>query len=185
MGRIRWLGIAAAIALMAVVPAIALANHLEKPAPGPWVPYEANESYVAQDNFTITSGGAGVSALTFAVTDESNQRKGCATGSVSVPGPLEVKYYGRKDGGPAWLVGKVVTKRDKYDSGTTKLFEDVPVKATMDGQPLKAAKLSLEFTASPYEGLKGDISGGVFEWTATCGVSLGEDISQSESAGSS
>jgi hypothetical protein len=182
----RGIGIAGVIALMVAVPVVAFAaNSLKKPAPGQWVPYEANETYVAQDNFTVISGGAGVASLTFAITDESNQRAKCPTGSVSVPGPLEVKYYDRKDGGPDWGVGKVVTKRDKYDGGTYKAFEEIPVKATLNGQPLKTAKLSLQFTASPYEGLKGDISGGVFEWTATCGVSLGEDVSQTEAAGSS
>jgi hypothetical protein len=185
MGRVRGIGVAGAIALTAAVPVAAFANSLEKPAPGAWVPYESSETYVAQDNFTVTSGGAGISSMTFAITNESNQRAKCPTGSVSVPGPLEVKYFDRKDGGPAWGVGKVVTKRDKYGPGTFKVFEEVSVKATLNGQPLKAAKLSVEFTASPYAGLKGDISGGVFDWTATCGVTLGEDISQNEAAGSS
>jgi hypothetical protein len=181
----RRIGITGVIALMAVVPAIALADHVEKPAPGPWVPYESSETDVAQDNFTVTSGGGGVSSLTFAITMESNQKTSCPTGSVSVPGPLEVKYYNRKHGGPGWIFGKVVTKRDKFEAGTYTVIEEVPVTATLNGQPLKGAKLSLEFTAADTEGVTGDSSGGVFDWTAKCGVSLGEDISQNENAGSS
>jgi hypothetical protein len=184
MGRMRGIGIGGVIALIAVVPAIALARGLEKPAPGPWVPYENQESDVAQDNFTINSGG-GISSLTFAITLESNQRQGCPTGSVSVPGPLEDKPYDLKAAGRGWGFGKVVTKRDKNDGGTFKTFDEAPVKATLDGQPLKDAKLSLEFAASPYEGVNGDISGGEFNLTAKCGVTLGEDISQNENTGSS
>jgi hypothetical protein len=182
MGRVRGIGIAGVIALMAV-PATALAESLERPAAGAWVPYatqNSEQSDVAFANFTVV--GSGVTSLTLAVTDQSGENPGCPTGSVSVPGPLEIKRY-KFPGSRAFLgFGRVV--HDNAVEGHKK-FEDAPVTATLDGQPIKGAKFSIQFVPADTEGVTGDLSGGGFDFSAKCQVSLSEDISQAQNTGSS
>jgi hypothetical protein len=178
----RGIGIAGVAALVVAVPVAALAGGAEKPTAGAWVPYESTQSDdVAQGNFTVTSGGGGVSAMTFAVTSESGENPGCPTGSVSVPGPLEVRYYKFKHSRPFWGFGQIVNKHYKGE-GVVKVFDDAAVTATLDGQPVKGAKLSIQFVPANTEGITGDISGGEFDFSAKCQVTLSEDISQSENA---
>ena len=179
--RMRWgRGIASAgiIALMAV-PAIALAHKAPRKAPRPaggaWEPY-GSQSDVAVGSFTIASGG--VKSMTLDVTDQSGENPGCPTGSLSVPGPLGLTYYKLKGTRPFWGFGKIVKK-------PAKTFVDATVTATLDGQPVKGAKLSIQFVAADTDGVTGDISGGEFDFSAKCQVSLSEDISQSENAASS
>jgi hypothetical protein len=155
---------------------MALADSLEKPAAGAWVPYATQDfvqSDVALGNFTVA--GSGVTSMTFAVTSDSGENPGCPTGSVSVPGPLGLKRYKFSRGRPFWAFGRVVHKK----------FEDAPVTATLDGQPIKGAELSIQFVAADTVGIKGDSSGGGFDFSAKCQVTLSENISQSENTGSS
>jgi hypothetical protein len=158
------------------LPAIALASSLEKPAPGAWVPYATQDfvqSSVALGNFTVA--GTAVKSMTFAVTSDSGENPGCPTGSLSVPGPVGLKRYKFAGGRPFWAFGRVVHKS----------FEAAPVTATLDGQPIKGAKLSLQFVAADTQGIHGDSSGGEFDFSAKCQVTLSEDISQTQNAGDS
>jgi hypothetical protein len=202
MGRARGIAIVGVIALIAV-PALALgdsvkkpvagarapygahsslSDRLEKPAQGAWVPYggqDFEQSDVAFANFTVA--GAGVTSLTFAVTSDSGENPGCPTGSVSVSSSLGLKRYKFARSRPFWAFGRVVRNKH-FPRGE---FEDAPVTATLDGQPIKGAALSVQFVAADTEGLAGDSSGGTFDFTAKCGVTLSEDINQSENSGSS
>jgi hypothetical protein len=182
MGRRRGIAIVGIVALM-VVPAIGLAHGVEKPAAGPWVPYESSETDVALGNFTIT--GSAVTSLTFAVTSDSGENPGCPTGSVSVSSPVGLKLYKFAGSRPFWGFGKIGHRPAPKGIRPAKVFEAAPVTATLDGQPVKGAKLSMEFVAADTEGIKGDSSGGGFDFTPKCQVTLSENISQSENAGTS
>ena len=168
---------------MVVVPAIALAHSVEKPTAGAWVPYEASETDVALGNFTVS--GSAVTSLTFAVTSDSGENQGCPTGSVSVSSPLGLKLYKFAGSGPFWAFGKIGHARAPKGIAPARVFEDAPVTATLDGKPVKGAKLSIQFGPADTEGIKGDSSGGGFDFSAKCQVTLSENISQSENAGSS
>jgi hypothetical protein len=182
MGRVRGIGIAGVIALTAI-PSLALADSLERPAAGAWEPYgtaDFVQSNVAFGSFTITAGG--ITGMTFVVTTSSESNAGCPTGSVSVSGALGLKLYKLSGTRPFYAFGRVVT--DKALPGH-KRFEDAPVTATLDGQPVKNAMLSIQFVPADTQGITGDSSGGEFDFNKKCQVTLSEDISQSENEGNS
>jgi hypothetical protein len=177
MGRLHGFGVAAVIALVAV-PAIALAGSPSRPAAGLWVPYVPVEAdgTTALATFTV---GSGITSVTFDVGSQAESNSNCPTGSVSVPGPLELKRYKFPGGRPFWGFGRVVRSK-AFPRGK---YEDAPVTATLDGQPVKGATFGLDFAPAKTEGVKGDAGLGEFDFSAKCQVSLQEAISQAENSG--
>jgi hypothetical protein len=155
------MGIAGLIALIAT-PAIALAANPQKPAAGTWsdVP---NQTNVAPVSFVVASSRTELTSLSFSVQSQATN-PGCPTGSVTVPEPLGLEEYTFTGTRPFWAFGRVVAKS----------FKEAPVRATLDGKPLKGGTLTLEFDLSNIGGVNVEISGGTFSFNAHCGVTLGE-----------
>jgi hypothetical protein len=165
MGRMRGIGIAGLIALIAA-PGVALAASSPKPAAGTWAT-ASNEG--GSTNFVVARNHTTVTSLTIGVTSESIN-PGCPTGSVTVPGPLELKLYKFAGTRPFWAFGKVERKKKGGD-----LFKEAPVhRATLDGQPIKGATLTLQFEKIRRDGVYVGIAGGSFGFSASCQASLGE-----------
>jgi hypothetical protein len=172
MGRMRWIAIAGVMGLIAA-PAIALAADPQKPAAGMWAPAFNNETDAALGSFVVASSRTQITSLTFTV-ESQDTNPGCPTGAVSVPGPLELKLYKFKGTRPFWAFGKVGHHRAPKGLPPTPVFQDAPVSGTVDGQPLKGAKLNVQFVKSNTAGIAGDISGGIFDFSARCQATLFE-----------
>jgi hypothetical protein len=133
MGRVRGIGVAGIIALIAV-PAIALAAHGQAPVPGTWT---ASFPPNPQPGGFVLAGGS-VTSLTAVVAGQYIPSS-CPTGSVTVPGPIAIKHYKHI----GWAFGKFgfITINRHH----VKRFEEAPVTATLNGQPVRNVALELEF----------------------------------------
>jgi hypothetical protein len=163
VGGTRGLVVAGVFALIAA-PSIALAASPQKPAAGPW----SSVPNASPDSFVVAASRTRVTSLTIGIASGTTN-PGCPTGSVSVPGPLDLKDYRFSGTRPFWAFGRILHKG----------FKAAPVSATLDGQPLKGATLELEFAKASIGGSKVEISSGFLAFGGRCGTSLGE----AESAG--
>jgi hypothetical protein len=162
----RGVGIAGFIALIAV-PAVALAAGPPKPVAGAWATTVRSEE--VPTNFVVARNRTTVTSLTIGVTS-TDINPGCPTGSVTVPGPLELKLYKFPGTRPFWAFGKVEHKKKGQDA-----FKEAPVRgATLDGQPIKGAKLTLEFDKFKRGGVYVETAAGGFDFSAKCQANLGE-----------
>jgi hypothetical protein len=166
----RGVGIAGIIALI-VAPAITLAasppKSPRKPVAGTWATDARSEE--VSTNFVVAKNRTTVTSLTIGVTS-TDINPGCPTGSVTVPGPLELKLYKFPGTRPFWAFGKVEHKKKGQDA-----FKEAPVRdATLDGQPIKGAKLTLEFDKFKRGGVYVETAAGGFDFSAKCQANLGE-----------
>jgi hypothetical protein len=137
MGRVRGIWVAGLIALVAV-PAVALAASELKPIAGTWTAsFEPNPQ---PGGFVLA--GDSVTSLTW-VVGSGDLPSGCPTGSVTITGPLTIKYYKIAGSRPFWAFGKFGYVKIGHDR--LREFEEAPVGATIDGQQARNVAVELEF----------------------------------------
>ncbi len=158
-GRGSGVALIALIALIAV-PASALAASPAKPVAGKW----SSLPNTPRNNFVVSSSRTEVTSLTISV-EYPETNKGCPTGTVTVPGPLELKEFKFEKMSPFWAFGLVVPALK---------FVPAPFSDSLDGKRLKGATLELTFATVKIEGREVVISGGGLNISARCGTSVGE-----------
>jgi hypothetical protein len=168
---VRGIAAAAFIALIAV-PAIALAAGEKGPPAGPWT---ASFGSNAQLGGFVLEGG--VKSLTFSLPGENSVPASCPTGSVTVSGPLALRYYKNLR---EYEFGKPEYKHHRVVS-----VKPVPVSATLDGQRLSGATLTFEFSLNGSHGTKFVRATGLFDPNnhPKCEISLPEYRPTSDTSG--
>jgi hypothetical protein len=178
----RWrdvgkVGLGALIAASVIaVPETAFAASQPKPIAGAWV--GAPQDGSISGSIVVTSGRDVVKSLTFVVGNDAIPA-GCPTGTVTIRGPLALKYYTFAGTRPFWAFGKVALVGTSH----TKRFQETRVSdATLDGKPDPNIAIELEFDSGSPQNDR--IAGGVLDLQAnkikpaygasTCGGSLAE-----------
>jgi hypothetical protein len=171
------LGVVVAAAVIAV-PVMASAANQPKPIAGTWIaaPQDASIS----GSIVVTNGRNEVKSLTFDVGGDAVPT-GCPTGTLTIRGPLALKYYTFAGSRPFWAFGKVALVTN--GSSRTKRFQETRVSgATLDGKPYGNVALVLEFDSGSAQNDR--IASGELDLEAskiksaygdsTCGGSIGE-----------
>jgi hypothetical protein len=165
-------------ATLIATPVIALAASTPRPFAGTWT--AKPEDAAISGSLVVASGRNEIKSMTFDVEGDAVPT-GCPTGTLTIPGPLELKYYVLKGTRPFWAFGQVANV--DINGSHLKRFQETRVSgATLGGKPDNNIELDIQFDNGSAQNDR--IAGGILDLEAnkikpaygasTCAGSVGE-----------
>jgi hypothetical protein len=165
-------------AALIATPVIAFAANTPKPFAGTWT--AKPEDAAVSGSLVVTSGRNEIKSMTFDVEGDAVPT-GCPTGTLTIPGPLELKLYVFKGTRPFWAFGQVANVA--INGSHLKRFQETRVSGAMlDGKPDNNIELDIQFDSGSAQNER--IAGGILDLEAnkikpaygssTCAGSVGE-----------